>query len=206
MDSNYIYCAYAYIRSHTSETAKAGTPYYIGKGTIKRAFAPHKNVTRPKDKSKIILLETNLSEIGALALERRYIEWYGRKCNNSGILLNKAEGGDGVSGFKLSKETRERMSIARIGKSSWNKGLRYSKEEKAKFGQPGDKNPKAAIIKIYNNENVLMFTFNGYFVKGCKENNLPTSALRISYRSGGKPITKDDFEGWYAIKESGAEG
>jgi hypothetical protein len=33
-------------------------------------------------KSNIVILERNLSEIGAFALERRYIEWYGRKEGN----------------------------------------------------------------------------------------------------------------------------
>jgi hypothetical protein len=34
---------YAYIRSQDSITAKAGTPYYIGKGCGMRAFKKHRN-------------------------------------------------------------------------------------------------------------------------------------------------------------------
>lgn len=66
---------YAYLRSKDSTTGKAGTPYYIGKGFNRRAYNKHSNINIPNEKSRIILLETNLSEIGALALERRMIRW-----------------------------------------------------------------------------------------------------------------------------------
>ena len=109
---------YAYLRSD-------GSPYYIGKGSGPRAWkhANSEHAKMPKDHSRIAILETGLSEIGALAIERRYIRWYGRKDNDTGVLHNLTEGGEGVCGRSPSMrgknhsiETKKKISISKKGK------------------------------------------------------------------------------------------
>jgi hypothetical protein len=124
-----MFYVYAYLRANDSKTAVAGTPYYIGKGKCKRAIAKHR--CGVPDKSRIVIIESNLSEVGAFALERRLIAWYGRKDLSSGILTNLTDGGEGQSGrvFNHSQESRSKISVA-------NKGRVFSEAHKANLRGP----------------------------------------------------------------------
>ena len=110
------YYVYAYLRNKTSLTAEENSPYYIGKGKNNRAFASHGNVPVPKDKSKIVIIESNLTENDALSIETELIAKYGRKDIGTGILLNRTGGGDGVSGYNHTESHKTYMSEKLSGK------------------------------------------------------------------------------------------
>lgn len=131
---------YAYIR-------KDGTPYYIGKGTGNRAWVKHNNAKRPSARSRIIICESNLSEIGSYALERRLIRWHGLKTEN-GILHNFTMGGPGTEGYSYKRTINTLKSLSESKKGlKWFYNIKTFKERACKSKPNGEywtcgRNPK----------------------------------------------------------------
>ena len=119
-----IYYTYAYLREDR-------TPYYIGKGKGNRAYRRrNKGIKPPKDKSRILVLKQNLTEEEAFRHERYMIAVFGRKDLGIGILHNKTDGGEGVSGAKLPKTEEHKNKIANS-----QKGKTHLEESKRKIGE-----------------------------------------------------------------------
>lgn len=192
------YYIYAYIRSKDSIFGKAGTPYYIGKGSGKRAYTKHKNVNKPNN-NYIMILEKNLTEIGAFALERRLIRLWGRKDNGTGILHNYTDGGEGGSGRKHNDKSLEKM---RKPKSEQHiKNMRKPKSEQhiknMSLAQKGKAKSESAIqskrkIHRFIDPNGIERLTNN-LKQFCKENSLTYSCM-VSISSGS--YSKDNYYGW----------
>ena len=132
-----MYYVYSYLREDYS-------PYYIGKGSGRRAYTKGpKEVKPPRDKSRVRILKANLTEEEAFLLEKLYILMFGRVDLGTGILRNRSDGGDGSSGYIVSPEERKRRSerMKGVTRPRWiydkiaasNTGKKLSEETKAKM-------------------------------------------------------------------------
>jgi hypothetical protein len=128
------YYTYAYLRED-------GTPYYIGKGRLNRAFRPYKRrgAQMPKDRNRILILKRNLTEEEAFRHEVYMIAVLGRIDTGTGILRNLTNGGEGPSGLKLSEESKQKMRGPR--------GPIHTLESKAKIAESRKGKPRSESVK-----------------------------------------------------------
>jgi hypothetical protein len=152
------YYTYAYLREDK-------TPYYIGKGKgyrIYRIYRKDRRIKPPKDKSRIIYLKQNLTEEEAFRHEIYMIAVFGRKDLGTGILHNLTNGGDGVSGFKHSEETKRKQSEAHKGEKSPNYGKTFSEETRKKLsdaqkGRTHSEETKIKMSEVHKGENHYLY-------------------------------------------------
>jgi hypothetical protein len=192
---------YAYLRNSDSYTGRAGTPYYIGKGKGRRAWAKH-TVSIPTNMANIIFLETNLTNVGASAIERRLIKWYGRIDLGTGILRNRTAGGDGgnggavrgqISPFKgktHTPEIRQQISNSRKGQKTSRVYTELSDETKqklsiAKKGKIVDK----TYTEEYRKNNSVRSYNNGF-------NKITSGTVWINNGKNNKRIKPDQLENY----------
>lgn len=137
-----IYYIYFYLRENY-------TPYYVGKGCGDRAWKKGKREIRPpKDKNKIIIIKENISLMESFRLERYYINWFGRKDNETGILRNKTAGGEGIDSETAKMfankmvQTGNHPFLKRSDGTSWGSDINKLKAENGThpFSKSNDNN------------------------------------------------------------------
>ena len=175
------YYTYAYLRED-------GTPYYIGKGSGRRAYVKNHRINLPRDKNKIIFLKRQLTEQEAFKHEEYMIAVFGRKDLGAGILHNLSDGGDGgASGYKHTEDTCRFRSERMKGNKIW-KGRNHSdtSKQKVREARKGKKLSNNHIENLKTSHSkytwkVISPDKNIFIIKNltkfCKENNLAPSPL-----------------------------
>lgn len=103
-------------------------PFYVGKGTQRRARLHGCKSSRSPAKDRILEIEADgqrtsvmiladgLLEDESFAIEKFFIAQIGRRMRNEGPLLNRTAGGQGSSGLPMPQATRDAVSRAQKGK------------------------------------------------------------------------------------------
>jgi hypothetical protein len=98
-----------------------GEPFYIGKGKgsrykSKNSRSQHwKNIVNKYDYD-ILFLEINLNEKLSFEKEIYWIKRIGRKDLGLGPLVNFTDGGEGLSGYVCSEETKQKLREINLGR------------------------------------------------------------------------------------------
>ena len=112
--------------------------FYVGKGKGNRAYSTkdrnrhHKAIcaklSREGFAMEIRMVATGLSEKEAFFLERDRIKFW----RDAGVdLVNLTDGGEGISGYRMTEEAKQHLSKMNKGKPAAFKGRQHTEEAKA---------------------------------------------------------------------------
>lgn len=104
------YYVYMYLRENSSDRGESGTPYYIGKGKGPRVKTKqYRTAPIPTSSSNVVLVAKGMTEPDAFQAEMLLIHLHGRLDLGLGCLRNRTDGGEGISGFKHSVESKRKV-------------------------------------------------------------------------------------------------
>ena len=145
-------------------------PIYIGKGYGNRCFEHLGQLKSAKKISKhlynkmrkifqetgkepiIVKLQENLFEEQAFESEIFFIKQIGRADQKRGPLCNHTDGGEGMSGWSPSDETRRKMSNSLKGKNHYLFGKHLSEETRRKMSESGAGEKNGFYGKLHSKE------------------------------------------------------
>jgi len=127
-----IYYVYAWLRQRSSANGPIGGPYYIGKGKGGRAYKQRRY--KPRHRELIILVDQNIPESYAFFLEKYLIAYYGRLNNDTGILHNRTDGGEGASGYIVTEKQKQQISAKNKGRKASAKTRQKLSEDRIRRG------------------------------------------------------------------------
>lgn len=134
----------------------AGNPFYVGKGhgnrcrkhlhacynSKRRSYRTHfytklRKMARLGEKPDIEIIKNNLTEEDAFQSEKYHISLWGRRDIKTGCLCNHTDGGEGQTGHKHSKESRQKMREAQTPRlrelAKAQRGKKLSVEHRVKL-------------------------------------------------------------------------
>ncbi len=184
-------------------------PFYAGKGCGERIWdhLAKKEINKHNFKAykikKLIRLgydlkqgfikkiKENLMEKESIDLEIKIIKTIGRKNLGLGPLTNLTDGGEGISGYKHTQETKNEYSKKRMG-NKYAFGFKHSEKTKKKFSEQRKGHRGWNIGMIHKKETKLKISNS---LKGRKPWNLgipqkEETKLKISNSLKGKPPTR----------------